>query len=434
MIASGPVDESGAPLPPSPDDYFGVYTSTLGGGEATLLTSDAWRELNRARVSPDGEWIVLTRFNKRDWTSSGRERFSMEQSEILRMRADGSGLETLIPARKGYANYNARWTPDGRALLYTSNDNEQMTSQIHRLDLESGEISVIRPTPEIPDAVSMADADQSAGRDGPDAPDGGAGRDGDDGIDARDGRDGRDAGDGRDASGGINANDASDGPDTPDGGAGRDASDGNDASGANDAQIVFAVQFRRGLNNVSHLWLMNTDGSEPRPLTQPEFEAPPPELFPPTLNPVKALLAYRRRIKSSIRQERKHDPSGDHEPAFSPDGGRVAFMRFYRNWDIRMMVVEVETGEETELSFPLMVDSVPAWSGDGERLIFWHVDHDDPAMSGVYSVRPDGADRAKVPTPVGLQTYLPSFFPDDGSEPGVSGPNARIVFSARMGP
>ncbi len=396
MIASGPVDESGASAPAPPDDFFGVYTSTLGGGEATLLTSDPWRELNRARVSPDGQWIVLTRFNKRDWTESGRERFSIEQSEILRMRADGGGLETLVPARKGYANTNARWTPDGRALLYTSNENDELQSRVHRLDLESGEISVIHPTPEIPGAVSMADADQIGPRAGGQ-------------NDARGGN----REDERDASGG------------PNGGA---------ASGQSEGLIVFTVQFQRGINNVSHLWLMNTDGSDPRPLTQPEFEAPPPELFPPTMNPVKALLAHRRRIKSSIRQERKHDPSGDHEPAFSPDGARVAFMRFYRNWDIRMMIVEVETGEETELSFPLMVDSVPAWSGDGERLIFWHVVHNDPAKSGVYSVRPDGTERAKVPTPVGLQTYLPSFFPDDGSGPGVPGPNARIVFSARRGP
>ena len=80
MTVSGPLEESGAPLPLNPDDYFGVYTSTLAGGEARLLAAESWREMNRARVSPDGQWIVLTCFNKRDWTSSGRERFSTEQS------------------------------------------------------------------------------------------------------------------------------------------------------------------------------------------------------------------------------------------------------------------------------------------------------------------------------------------------------------------
>ena len=72
---------------------------------------------------------------------------------------------------------------------------------------------------------------------------------------------------------------------------------------------------------------------------------------------------------------------------------------------------------------------VPEWSGDGQLLIFWHVERSDLRQSGLYTMQPNGSDRRRVPLPHGYFYSMPAFFPGQGS-----GRDARIIYSAKADP
>ena len=132
-------------------------------------------------------------------------------------------------------------------------------------------------------------------------------------------------------------------------------------------------------------------------------------------------------------------PLGDHDPKLSPDGTQVAVMRHMaRNegatlprdrddWSI--VVVDLSTGRELSLAKPNTVDAVPEWSSDGRLLIFWSVVRDNLKESGLWTMRPDGSDRRRIPLPHGFFYTMPAFVPGMGS-----GPDSQIIYSARANP
>ncbi len=151
--------------------------------------------------------------------------------------------------------------------------------------------------------------------------------------------------------------------------------------------------------DVDALWIMNLDGTNCRQLTNPTF----PE-----------------------GMERGGFPPGDYDPKLSPDGARVAFMRLFGKVGWRIFVVDVASGKERDLSGAANIDTLPDWSGDGKLLLFWHIDLEDPARMGLYTMRPDGSQRTMVDVPRGYLHGHPQFFPADGSSP-----QARIIYTAR---
>ena len=289
------------------------------------------------------------------------------ETEIMAVRLDGSGLKAIVPARKRIANANGYWTADGREILYMSQENEERRTRIRAIDPGSGEKRMITPVEPIPDALSMADPHGSADR------------------------------------------------------------------------IVFAVQTPYELDRISRLWTMGLDGSAPAPLTNMWIE---PERDDGVLRrrggPIQRLLDYRRRLKTSTRSARMMGGKrsftnlrlvGDYDPKFSPDGSKVAFMRHFGNKNFHIMIIDVETREERDLSMGIAIDATPEWSSDGSRLIFWRVDFSNRENSGIWTALPDGTDRQRVPLPDGYIYSHPAFFPGEGS-----GPDARIVFSAWVRP
>lgn len=122
-------------------------------------------------------------------------------------------------------------------------------------------------------------------------------------------------------------------------------------------------------------------------------------------------------------------PHGDYDPKISPDGSRVVVMRLMGKDNWHMVVIDLKTGAERDLSSPKAVDGVPEWSSDGRKLIFWHVNLADLKQSGLYTVSPDGRDRQRIPLPRGYFYTMPAFFPGEGS-----GPESRIIFSAEKNP
>jgi Tol biopolymer transport system component len=305
-------------------DFFSICTATLDGKNVARIVSDAKRELNHARVSPDRKWITFTRHNNAKGPGGiSLETAGYEKSEIMLCRLDGSDLRSLVPSRTGMVAANGYWTPDGRAILFVTNDNAKRQGAIARVEVETGRVTPLRTPPDL----MASDPHQVA------------------------------------------------------------------------EQIVFAVfDGKDSGNNV--LWTMKQDGSQARQLTHPRLarKGTPP-------------------------------PLGDFDPKLSPDGRKVATMRQVSKDNWHVVVVDLETGREQDLSPPRSVDGVPEWSGDGKKLIFWHVDTGNLRNSGLYAMSADGSDRQRLPLPHGYFYTMPAFFPDSGS-----GPGAQIIYSTKREP
>jgi len=165
-------------------------------------------------------------------------------------------------------------------------------------------------------------------------------------------------------------------------------------------KIVFPVIGRE--DNPNGIWIMNADGKDARQLTRP--------IVP----------------KSAMNLKPR---PGDSDPKISPDGTKVACTRHIGKANLHTIVVDIETGEEKDLSKGLTCDVMPEWSSDGKLLVFWHADPKVPRNSGLYAIRPDGTDRKRISLPRGYFYKMPAFFPGEGS-----GKDARIIFTAKKMP
>ncbi len=132
---------------------------------------------------------------------------------------------------------------------------------------------------------------------------------------------------------------------------------------------------------------------------------------------------------SQVPQGASH---GEYDPKLSPDKSKVTFLRWGRDREkgkVDVIVVDLKAGKETNLSPPgsTNIDALPEWSSDGKRLVFWHLDRKQRILkSGLYTMRPDGSDRRKIPLPLGYAHSMPSFFPVMGS-----GQDAKVIFATR---
>jgi Tol biopolymer transport system component len=126
--------------------FYGVYMSRLDGSDMRLILSSSWQEMTHARVSKDGQWITCTRYRHIGADGTASEEGGYDNTEVLIARVDGSQVQTIVPAKDGVANANSSWTPDGRGLLYCSNDNPQHLPQEMIIDLKTSRVRKL-PTP-----------------------------------------------------------------------------------------------------------------------------------------------------------------------------------------------------------------------------------------------------------------------------------------------
>ena len=101
---------------------------------------------------------------------------------------------------------------------------------------------------------------------------------------------------------------------------------------------------------------------------------------------------------------------GDGDPAWSPDGTRIAFTT-NRNGDEDIYSMAPDGSGATELTFSNAYDSDPAWSPDGKVIAFISFRAEG---SGIYVMNADGTDQHLLAGNVGYPSH-PSWSPDGQS-------------------
>lgn len=320
MAASGAAAPAAAKN--NPGDFFGIYVATLDGRNVRRVLGSVDQQMTHARISPDHQWITFTRYNRKGRNGRMQEESGYLETEIMVVNADGSGLVSVVPPKKGVIASNSSWTPDGKGLIYLSTDNDRRRPEIRVVDWRTGASrKLATPGHLLPSDPHM-----------------------------------------------------------------------------NDKQVVFAAKGKK----VDVIWLMKADGSNARQLTNYDF--------------------------GNLRSDGAFN-LGDFDPKISPDNSKVAVMRSFGGINWHVVVVDIATGKERDLTKPGATDGLPEWSSDSRLLIFWHANPKNLKSTGVYTVQPDGGGRRIIPLPRGVQHSHPSFFPGDGSSK-----KTRIIFSAMKNP
>ncbi len=109
---------------------------------------------------------------------------------------------------------------------------------------------------------------------------------------------------------------------------------------------------------------------------------------------------------------------GGEEPAWSPDGRRIAFASHYDGME-QVCVMGADGSAVTRLTDGPNANFEPAWSPDGSRIAFTSVRDDD---NEIYVMQADGSGQVRLTNRIGTD-YRPAWSPD----------GRRIAFSSIVG-
>jgi Tol biopolymer transport system component len=179
----------------------------------------------------------------------------------------------------------------------------------------------------------------------------------------------------------------------------RDGGDSDPAWSPSSAEIAFtrwsSAGCTRPRRDCSRIWIMASDGSRGRPLTAPSHRSEEPAWSPggdeiayvrwrDDANPyAEGTDIYAMRADGS--HERRLTRTGDNaDPAWSPDGARIAFTSdLAGNYDIYVMSSD-GSGVRRLTNAPVP-ELAPAWSRDGRRIAY-------AAPDGIHVIDADGSD------------------------------------------
>lgn len=139
---AGPADAA------TPRDRF-VFCSARTGtfeiyryedGQVTQLTDDTSQDAWWPRISPDHTQVAFYRSAVTDRPAQGGWDNNYEHATLWLMNADGTGAHALLTlADQGWSAQGvANWSPDGRRLVMTAQDQASHLWSLYVLDLDSG--------------------------------------------------------------------------------------------------------------------------------------------------------------------------------------------------------------------------------------------------------------------------------------------------------
>jgi TolB protein len=132
--------------------------------------------------------------------------------------------------------------------------------------------------------------------------------------------------------------------------------------------------------------------------------------------------------------------SDDAEPTWSPDGSQIAFSRLtsghcrVQHCGEHLFVMNADGSGVTQLTSGTDLEIQPAWSPDGSRIAFSRISDCDPGPceEDVYTIKPDGSDLTMLTEP-GVRESDPNWSPDGKQIAFVSnrfgGPGAAQIFT-----
>ncbi len=110
--------------------------------------------------------------------------------------------------------------------------------------------------------------------------------------------------------------------------------------------------------------------------------------------------------------------SGDYHPAWSPDGRKIAFVS-ERDGNAEIYVMNADGTNPLRLTSDILTDDDPAWSPDGRRIAFRSVRTGLGDISGdIYVMNADGSEQSRLTT---------NIYPD--AQPSWSPDGTRIAYS-----
>jgi len=190
------------------------------------------------------------------------------------------------------------------------------------------------------------------------------------------------------------------------------------------------IAFSRGEDYLHDLWVMAEDGSN-----QVNITNDPGWVFGPTWSPGATQLAFVKNIPgdnitaqfdifihdldTGEQRNLTHSDFDELEPAWSPDGGLIAFSAVRLTWDgfgaWEIVTVDPTGANEQILTAPdgrHFEDRAPAWSPDGTKLVFMS-QHNDPCCQpwDIWAMNRDGSGLTNL-TQHPSDDMFPSWSPD----------------------
>jgi TolB protein len=98
----------------------------------------------------------------------------------------------------------------------------------------------------------------------------------------------------------------------------------------------------------------------------------------------------------------------DAQPAWSPDGKRIAFSSNRANGNIDVWVMDADGGHPHRLTHADGIDLGPAWSPDGDRIAFT-TDRDGDLE--VYTMTAEGRDQTDISNDATASDFTPTWRP-----------------------